>query len=80
MSGRVSIVPTGEELPSVAVVILNWNAWAETLECLESVFRMDYPLAKVILCDNASSDGSEERFRQWLEDAWVQADAAWRRS
>lgn len=57
--------PKGADMPSVAVVILNWNSWPDTLECLESVLRQDYPSAKVIVCDNASTDGSVDRFQQW---------------
>jgi len=25
--------------PKVAIIILNWNGWKDTIECLESVFR-----------------------------------------
>ena len=53
--------------PSVAIIILNWNSWADTLECLESVLRLRYPIFAVFLCDNASTDGSAGRFRQWAE-------------
>lgn len=57
--------PLDAGVPSVAIVILNWNAWADTLECLESVLRLNDPTTKVFVCDNASTDGSVERFRQW---------------
>ena len=67
MTGPAAKSPAGADLPSVAVVILNWNSWADTLECLESVLRLDYPNASVIVCDNASTDGSEKRFRQWVQ-------------
>lgn len=53
--------------PAVAVVVLNWNSWRNTIECLESVFRMTYPAFKVIVCDNASTDGSLEQIREWAE-------------
>jgi GT2 family glycosyltransferase len=45
--------------------VLNWNGWRDTIECLESVFRLDYPNYKVVVCDNASSDGSLDRIRWW---------------
>jgi len=32
-----------ESSPTVAISILNWNGWQDTLECLESVRRLDYP-------------------------------------
>lgn len=47
------------------VVILNWNGWRDTLECLESVFRTDHPDFRVVVCDNDSSDGSLERIAAW---------------
>lgn len=51
--------------PSVGIVLLNWNRWNFTLACLESVFRLNYPNYSVILCDNASSDGSMLKLRDW---------------
>ena len=53
--------------PKVYVVILNWNGWGDTVECLESVFSNTYSNYHVIVCDNASSDGSMERFREWAD-------------
>jgi GT2 family glycosyltransferase len=53
--------------PRVYVVIVNWNGWTDTVECLESVFRSDYPDYRVLVCDNASSDGSLERIRAWAD-------------
>jgi GT2 family glycosyltransferase len=47
------------------VIILNWNGWKDTIECLESVFRLDCPDFKVVVCDNASRDGSMEKIKAW---------------
>lgn len=63
-SGPGSAAETADP-PEVAVVILNWNSWSDLLECLESVLRLHYPALKVIVCDNASTDGSVERILQW---------------
>jgi len=49
------------------IVLLNWNGWADTLECLESVFRSDYPDYRVIVCDNDSQDGSLEKIKAWAD-------------
>jgi len=51
--------------PMVYIVILNWNGWQHTLECLESVFRLKYPHYRVVVCDNASTDCSMERICEW---------------
>ncbi|MFN3638315.1 MAG: glycosyltransferase family 2 protein, partial [Chloroherpetonaceae bacterium] len=49
------------------ILLLNWNGWHDTLECLESLRSLDYPNFKIILCDNGSSDGSIERFIAWAQ-------------
>jgi hypothetical protein len=51
----------------VYVLLVNWNGWADTIECLESVFRLDYPVYKVIVCDNDSSDDSIDKIVDWAE-------------
>ena len=61
---------------TVAIVLLNWNSRADTLECLESVFRLDYPAFRVILCDNASIDGSLEAVQDWADGRIVVAPAS----
>lgn len=47
------------------VLLLNWNGWRDTVECLESVLRLDWPELRVVVCDNASTDGSVERILAW---------------
>lgn len=49
----------------VAILVLNWNNWQDTLACLESVLQLDYPEFQVIVCDNGSTDDSLARIRQW---------------
>jgi GT2 family glycosyltransferase len=51
----------------VYVILLNWNRWQDTIECLESVFRLSYPRFTVIVCDNASTDGSMEKIEGWAK-------------
>jgi len=53
--------------PKVAIIILNWNGWKDTIECLESVFRIDYPNYQVIVVDNGSKNDSVERIKAWAE-------------
>lgn len=49
----------------VYVVLVNWKGWRDTLMCLESLLRSDYPDFRVVLCDNDSGDGSVERIVEW---------------
>ncbi|CUH94471.1 hypothetical protein P22_0537 [Propionispora sp. 2/2-37] len=51
----------------VYIVILNWNGWKDTIECLESVFRSDYPNYTVVVCDNASGDHSLDHIKRWAD-------------
>ncbi|MGH9812052.1 MAG: glycosyltransferase family 2 protein [Candidatus Acidiferrales bacterium] len=58
-------------LPRVAVIVLNWNNWAVTAECLESLRRLTYPNARVLLVDNGSSDDSERILREKFSDVEI---------
>jgi GT2 family glycosyltransferase len=55
----------GNRPARVCICILNWNGWRDTVECLESVLRLDYPEYQVVLVDNGSTDGSLDRIREW---------------
>ncbi len=58
---------SSEDKPRVHIVILNWNGWRDTLECLESVFRQNYPNYQVVVCDNNSQDQSVDHILAWAE-------------
>jgi GT2 family glycosyltransferase len=62
--------------PRVCVVVLNWNGWRDTVECLDSVFRGRYAALQVVLIDNGSADGSLERIREWADGATTLDPAA----
>lgn len=51
----------------VCVVIVNWNGWRDTVECLESLLAVSDPPFRTVVCDNASTDGSMDRIRAWAE-------------
>ncbi len=44
--------------PKVFIIILNWNGLQDTLECLESVYNLEYSNFEVVVVDNGSSDDS----------------------
>ena len=54
--------------PTVDVVIVNWNAREYLAECLEAVYESTAlsALARVVVVDNASTDGSLDQARTWL--------------
>lgn len=47
------------------VVLLNWNGWRDTVECLQSLFAEGATPCRVVVCDNASHDDSVVRIRAW---------------
>lgn len=49
--------------PLVFIVLVNWNGRKVTLECLDSLARVDYTPFKVVVVDNGSSDGSADAIR-----------------
>jgi len=57
-----------EVSPKVAIIILNWNRVRDTIECLESVAKVDYPLFEIVVVDNGSTDGSPEAISQLFPD------------
>ena len=46
--------------PHVSIVVLNWNTFALTRDCLASLRQVTYPNWNLILVDNGSTDGSGE--------------------
>ena len=47
--------------PKVSIIILNWNSYEVTRDCLASLEKIDYPNREVVLVDNGSVDGSPDR-------------------
>jgi GT2 family glycosyltransferase len=43
------------------IVILNWNGWRDTIECLDSVADLTHTYYAVIVVDNASTDESRQQ-------------------
>ena len=54
--------------PLVFIVIVNWNGQDVTLECLESLSRVAYTNCKIVVIDNASTDGSVQAIRKTFTD------------
>ena len=64
-------------MKSCTILLVNWNGWADTLECLESLFRLDRNNWRVLVCDNGSVDGSLDLIKAWAEgrlDVWLPPD------
>lgn len=55
--------------PKIAIIVLNWNGWQDTIECLGSLAKIDYPDYQLIVVDNGSTDDSVSRIKQWAADS-----------
>ncbi|MBI5680683.1 MAG: glycosyltransferase family 2 protein [Methanobacterium sp.] len=53
--------------PRVSIILLNWNGWKDTIECLESLYQITYPNYEIIVVDNDSSDDSVEKIKEYCE-------------
>lgn len=54
--------------PKVGIIVLNWNGTQDTLECLASLKKIDYSNFEIIVVDNASTDGSQEHFKNFFPE------------
>ena len=55
------------QIPKILVIILNWNGWKDTIECLESLYQISYPNYEVIVVDNGSENESIEKIKGYAE-------------
>lgn len=58
----------------VYIVLVNWNGWADTIECLSSIYNSIYRNFQIIIVDNDSTDNSADYIKLWAESSlcpWV---------
>jgi GT2 family glycosyltransferase len=51
--------------PKIGIVVLNWNGWRDTIQCLASLAELNNGNHAIYVVDNASTDGSESQLRAW---------------
>lgn len=51
----------------IYIILINYNNWKDTIECLESVLRNSYQNYQVIVIDNNSSNDSIDKIKGWAE-------------
>lgn len=51
----------------VYIILVNWNGWHDTVECLESLLYLKYPDFRIVVCDNGSNDDSLPEIRNWAD-------------
>src|SRR5258706_7609662 len=64
-AGASNSVYFSTEPAGLGIVTVNWNGWADTLECLEAIYRMRGFRGPVVVVDNGSHDESIELLMAW---------------
>jgi GT2 family glycosyltransferase len=54
--------------PLIYIIIVNWNGWRDTINCIESLMAVDYPNFVTLVIDNASTNDSVEQIRSAFPD------------
>jgi hypothetical protein len=57
MKLRTACLKVDKHKSRVAIVIINWNGFNDTTECLKSLRKVDYPNYDIVVVDNASTNG-----------------------
>lgn len=53
--------------PKVSVVLINWNCYPDTVECVAALKKSTYPSIEIIVVDNASTDGSADKVEKDID-------------
>lgn len=49
----------------VYIILVNYNGWKDSIECLESLFKLKYSNYEIVLVDNASTNDSVSKLLEW---------------
>lgn len=71
------MIPNETGSPTSAVILLNWKGATDTMECVASLLAMSVRDFVIIICDNASPDGSFETLQAWGETTLGSGFAVW---
>jgi GT2 family glycosyltransferase len=50
--------------PQVFCIILNWNGWQDTIDCLQALKQCSYPRVTPVVVDNGSTNDSVSQIKQ----------------
>jgi hypothetical protein len=51
----------------VYIIILNYNGWEDTIECLESVLKLKYSHFQILVIDNSNSENDVLEIENWAK-------------
>ncbi len=52
----------------VTIILLNYNGWQDTIECLESLLKQTDAEWRAVVADNGSQDESLEQLNRWVAE------------
>lgn len=55
----------------IAIIILNWNGWEDTIECIKSIYQIDNTDFITLVIDNSSSNDSVSRIYDYIKQTNV---------
>jgi GT2 family glycosyltransferase len=70
--GEPTRPPAAASRPVVHAATLNWNKYEDTVACVRSLQASEYPLARILVLDNGSTDGSGDRLERELRGPGVE--------
>lgn len=50
----------------VSIIVLNYNGWQHTIECINSLLSLNYESFDILIVDNNSTDMSVIKIKDWL--------------
>src|SRR5689334_2050484 len=57
--------------PKVTIVIVNWNGFKDTVECINSLMKIDYSNFDIIVVDNGSSDNESDKLKSKFSNIMI---------
>ncbi|MFU0784636.1 MAG: hypothetical protein ACFWT2_16345 [Thermoanaerobacterium thermosaccharolyticum] len=58
-------------MPLVYIILVNYNRYKDTIECVKSIRRINYKNYKVIIVDNALTNDSVKLLKENLDDCII---------
>jgi GT2 family glycosyltransferase len=69
MHERIAIMISKSEQKKVSVQIVTFNSAEHIINCLQAIFTQTYPIAQVIIVDNASTDATRSLLELYAQQA-----------
>ena len=55
-----------------AIIILNWNGWRDTIDCITSLYQLEGVEFSLVVVDNGSTNESVEKISSYIHESGIQ--------